>query len=344
MTRLRRDAASASAEAAADKSARQASCLVVMYHYVRETAATPFPDIRALAPSLFDRQLDWLQARYTIVDLAAVEAAVGDGAALPADAALLTFDDGFVDHYDTVLPRLRTRGLRGTFFLTEDACGDRPRLLAVHKMHFLLARLGVEAFARAVLQACEPSALPRGAARDMLGLDRWDDAGARAIKNLVSHELPFEEGERVLDMLFAEHIGDPAAFARALYLNAPMVREMAAAGMTFGYHTRSHRLLSRLSPDEQETELRGGVAWIRRLTGQASVSFCYPWGGPQTYTRDTVRILRDGGYSVAFNTVRRRAVLHEDGRYELPRIDTRDLPPHTGAEPAPAPAFSAEDA
>jgi peptidoglycan/xylan/chitin deacetylase (PgdA/CDA1 family) len=320
------------------------SCLVVMYHYVRDSAATPFPDIRALVPDLFERQLDWLQAHYTVVDLAAFEAAVDGTAPLPPNAALLTFDDGFIDHYEAVLPRLRARGLSGTFFLTENAYGDRPHLLGVHKMHFLLARLGVEGFARAVLQACDPLALPRGAARDVLGLDRWDDAGARAIKNLVSHELPSEEAERVLDTLFVEHIGDPTRFATTLYLDTAKVRAMAAAGMTFGYHTRSHRLLSRLSREEQEAELHAGVAWIRSLTGQTRVSFCYPWGGPHTYTRETVRILRDSGYSVAFNTVRRRVSLDEDGRYELPRIDTRDLPPYTAAEPAPAPAFSTEDA
>jgi len=320
------------------------SCLVVMYHYVRDSAATPFPDIRALAPDLFDRQLDWLEANYAIIDLPAFEAAVDGRTMLPDNAALLTFDDGFVDHYEMVLPRLRARGLRGTFFLTEEASGDRPRLLAVHKMHFLIARLGVEAFARAVLQACEPSMLPRGAARGVLGLDRWDDAGARAIKTLVSHELPFEEAARVLEELFSRHIGDSHAFAKTLYLNPAMIREMAAAGMTFGYHTRSHRLLSRLAAAEQHDELGRGVAWIRALTGQATVSFCYPWGGPGTYTRDTLRILRDGGYSVAFNTVRRRVSLGDDDRYELPRIDTRDLPPYSPAEPAPAPAFSTEDA
>jgi peptidoglycan/xylan/chitin deacetylase (PgdA/CDA1 family) len=261
---------------------------------------------------------------------------------LPPRAALLTFDDGFVDHYDTVLPRLRRRGLRGTFFLTENACGDTPRLLAVHKTQFLLARLGVGAFGRAVLEASD-SGPARGMAR-VLGADRWDDEGARAVKHLVSHELPAAEAERILEDLFARHIGDSAAFARRLYLTRDMIRELADAGMTFGYHTRSHRLLARLTCDEQEAELSAGVAWIRSLSGQRTVSFCYPWGGPHTYTRDTLRILQQSGYSVAFNTVRRRLHVHADHRYELPRIDTRDLPPYTSAEPAAAPAFSVEHA
>jgi peptidoglycan/xylan/chitin deacetylase (PgdA/CDA1 family) len=321
------------------------SCMVVMYHYVRDSAATAFPDIRALAPELFARQLDWLQSRYTIITVSELEAALDGRGRLPPDAAVLTFDDGFVDHYETALPLLRERGLTGAFFLSHDGCGPAPRLLGVHKTHFLLARLGAEAFGRAVLSECgAPRERPNGSG-GVFGVDRWEEADDRAIKHLINYELPFADADRVLDSLFARHIGDSAAFARRLYLDAPMIREMAAAGMTFGYHTRTHRMLSRLSAEDQVQELRAGVEWVRELTGQKTVPFCYPWGGAQTYTADTVRILREAGYSLAFNTVRRRASLDADGRYELPRFDTRDLPPYTGGEEdAVAAAAPAEDA
>ena len=315
-------------------------CLVVMYHYVRDSDGSEFPGIRALTPDFFDLQLDWLEEHYEVIDVARLEAALNGGPPLPPAAALLTFDDGFVDHYQTVFPRLRARGLGGAFFPSQDACGDSPRLLGVHKAHFLLARLGAEAFGRAVLQACGTvGALPQPV-RTVFGPDRWEAADDRAVKHLVNHELAFDDADRVLDHLFAEHIGDAAAFAKQLYLTAPMVKEMAANGMTFGQHTRTHRMLSRLSAREQDEELRGGVSWIRHLTGQQTVPFCYPWGGPQTYTTETVRILRESGYSLAFNTVRRRIAVSADGRYELPRFDTRDLPPYSAGEPTgggPAP-------
>lgn len=308
------------------------SCLVVMYHYVRDSASTPFPDIRALAPALFEQQLAWLQREYQLIALADLEAALDGGRRLPTRAALLTFDDGFVDHYDVVLPLLRERGLSGVFFLSQDACGESPRLLPVHKTHFLLARLGAEAFNRAVLAECRAMhALPNGGP-GVFGPDQWEEADDRAIKHLINYELPFDEADRVLEQLFAAHIGDSASFARRLYLSAPQMQAMAEAGMTLGYHTRSHRMLSRLPAAEQEHELRSGVAWIGALTGQARVPFCYPWGGPQTYTRDTVRILAEAGYSLAFNTVRRKLAVGLDGRFELPRFDTRDLPPYTGGE------------
>ena len=309
------------------------SCTVVMYHYVRDSAATPFPRIRALAPDLFEQQLAWLESHYSVIDVAQLEAALDGRGTLPPSAAMLTFDDGFVDHYETVFPALLRRGLQGVFFLSQNACGPSPRLLGVHKTHFLLATLGAEVFGRAVLAECELSHTFQKSSRNVLGLDTWEEADDRAIKQLLNYELPSEEADRVLDTLFARHIGDAAAFARTLYLDEPMIRRMAAAGMVFGYHTRSHHMLSRLDPHRQEGELIEGVGWIRRLTGQRTVPFCYPWGGPQTYTRDTVRLLDKAGYSLAFNTSRRRAAIGVDGRFELPRFDTRDLPPYTHGEP-----------
>jgi peptidoglycan/xylan/chitin deacetylase (PgdA/CDA1 family) len=309
------------------------SCLVAMYHYVRDTAGTPFPHLRALPPELFERQLDWLQANYTVVDLPALEDAVDGRASLPRGAALLTFDDGFVDHHEVVFPILRARGLSGVFFLAQDACSEAPRLLGVHKTQFLLAALGGEAFGRAVLdECCATWATAGGTWRDVYGTDGWDHADERAVKQLLNYELPFEESDRILDTLFLRHLGDVDTFARRLYLSPAQVCAMAAHGMYFGHHTRRHRVLSRLSVDEQRNELDGGVHWIRSLTGQRRVSFCYPWGSPPTYTADTLQILAESGYSVAFNTVRRCAALNSDARFELPRVDTRDLPPYTAGE------------
>jgi peptidoglycan/xylan/chitin deacetylase (PgdA/CDA1 family) len=316
-----------------------------MYHYVRETSATPFPGIRALAPALFERQLDWLQANFTLVDLARVDAAFNGGPPLPSDSALLTFDDGLVDHHEVVFPVLRARGLSGVFFASYDASGPEPRLLSVHKTQFLLATMGARALERAVLAECALTPARAEPARPVFGADEWDEADERATKQLINSELPFAEADRVLDLLFERHIGSAAATARALYLNAEAIGDMARNGMAFGYHTRTHRMLSRLDDRAQAQEIESGVSWIEGLTGQTRVPFCYPWGGPDTYTPHTVRILADSGYALAFNTVRRRLQPGVDGRFEIPRIDTRDLPPFTtGDGSAGAAALPTEDA
>jgi len=312
------------------------SCLVVMYHYVRDSAATAFTDIRALSPAYFERQLDWLQAQYTPIGLDTFAAALGGRAELPVNAALLTFDDGFVDHYETVFPALRNRGLTGTFFLSQDAC-EAHDVLSVHKTHFLLAHLGADRFGRAVLDEGIARRSPSSDAQ-VFGTERWEIPDEKALKHLLNYDLPIDVAAEVLDRLFRRHLGAPEAFARGLYLDADQIQEMSAGGMTFGYHTRSHRMLSRLPASQQREELEAGVDWIRELTGQPDVSFCYPWGGPGTYTEDTIDLLGHLGYSLAFCTVRRRANTATDGRFEVPRIDTRDLPPHVSAEDDAVPA------
>ncbi|MGE3274298.1 MAG: polysaccharide deacetylase family protein [Vicinamibacterales bacterium] len=310
-------------------------CLVAMYHYVRDSAATAFPGVNALAVADFDRQLDALAAAGAPVTCEGLVTRLDAGRPFERPSLLLTFDDGFVDHYTAVFPRLADRGWSGVFFLAGDTLGDRPRVLNVHKTHFLVSRLGAAAFAAAVREAA--ARVPAGAGaglRPTPAVYRYDAAaGDRDVKHLLNYELPFETADRVLDELFTTHIGDETEFARALYLSGPMIREMAAAGMTFGYHTARHRVLSRLDVAGQRTELAGGVARIRALTGQALVPFCYPYGHPHTYTAETVAVLADLGYACAFTTVRRLARPESDGRFEVPRYDTRDLPPFTSDMP-----------
>lgn len=311
-------------------------CLVVMYHYVRDAAVTPFPEIRALPPAVFAQQLDWLERHYHVIRPGEMEAAL-DGAPLPPDAALLTFDDGLVDHDEAVTTELRRRGLSAIVFVAGEATGAVRRVLPVHKTQFLLARLGADALGRAVVERGATTEA-RGVTSRPFGEDVWEHSDERAIKNLLNYDLPFDVAERLLADLFAEHIGDETTFARSLYLDETRVAAMARQGIVFGYHTRSHRMLSRLTRDEQRLELEGGVRWIRELTGQHGVPFCYPWGGPGTYTAETVALLAELGYSMAFNTVRRRVEFDRDGRFELPRLDARDLPPYANSEPGVEPS------
>ena len=310
---------------------RTNGCSVVFYHYVRDSEQTAFPGIKACRVADFGAQVEWLAGRYQVVDYDLFARALEAGRPLD-QAALLTFDDGFQDHFTGVLPALKTHGIRGLFFLAGATLSDSPRLLNVHKTHFLLARLGPTRFGAEVNSSLTSLAGDTGLAITLPpDVYRYDAQDEGKIKHLLNYELPLEVTDRILDDLFNRHLGDPKEFAAALYLTPTMIREMAAAGMTFGFHTETHPVLSRLSRHDQRCELIDGVEQIMALTGQPSVPFCYPYGHSYTYNADTLELLAEAGYSMAFNTIRRAADVTSDDRFELPRFDTRDLPFNAGS-------------
>jgi peptidoglycan/xylan/chitin deacetylase (PgdA/CDA1 family) len=306
-------------------------CTSVFYHYVRDADRTPFPGIKALSVAAFTAQLDWLQTRFDVIDGATFESAVLSGQGFDRPTALLTFDDGFVDHYEQVFPLLRDRGLGGIFFIAGGTLGSDPVLLNVHKTHFLLSHLGANRFTEEVASALEREGVDTGSTRrgarpaDREGIYRYDEAPDVRIKRILNYEVPYAVADKVLAAMFGRHVGDSVAFARDLYLSAAQIREMAQGGMTFGFHTESHPVLSRLDAEAQRAELRHGPRLVADLTGQSTVSFCYPYGFSHTYNADTLSVLAECGYSMAFNTVRREIVFGQDQRYELPRFDTRDV-------------------
>ena len=101
-------------------------CTSVFYHYVRDVDRSPFPGIKALSVAGFTAQLDWLQSRFDVIDGATFERAALSGQGFDRPTALLTFDDGFVDHYEHVFPILRDRRLGGIFFIAGRTLGYRP--------------------------------------------------------------------------------------------------------------------------------------------------------------------------------------------------------------------------
>ncbi len=297
--------------------------LVVMYHYIRDAERSGFPSLKALRLAEFGAQLDWLGSARAPVAYETFER----WEPVPhAGTFLLTFDDGFVDHYTAAFPALRARGWGGVFFVAGAALAGTPRLLNVHKTQFLLASLGAERFAEAVAAEAraDDATTALGHRREVY---RYDDAPDLVAKHRLNYEMPAAEADRVLTTLFERHLGDERAFARELYLTRDMIREMAAGGMTFGFHTEAHPVLSRLDRDAQARETARGVSLIRELTGQAGVPFCYPYGHAHTYNTDTLAVLDQAGYSLAFTTARRLARPGLDQRLEVPRMDTRDLPP-----------------
>ena len=107
----------------ADGTLRRIRAPILMYHYV-----SPLPDdadsIRVdltVSPALFREHMEFLHgAGYETISLYELYNALVAGASLPPKPVILTFDDGYIDHYQYVFPILQEFGFAGTFFIITD--------------------------------------------------------------------------------------------------------------------------------------------------------------------------------------------------------------------------------
>ncbi len=87
------------------------------------------------------------------------------------------------------------------------------------------------------------------------------------------------------------------SFTRFIHMNAVQLREVAKLGFEIGSHSRSHRDLSRLSPESSWNELTSSKKEIEDIIGGEVASFSFPYG---RYNHDVVKQAGDAGYKNLF--------------------------------------------
>jgi peptidoglycan/xylan/chitin deacetylase (PgdA/CDA1 family) len=311
---------------------------IVMYHYVRDLRRTRYPGIKGRTVEEFEGQLDYIRKHYTVTTTRAVIEAIRGGRSLPTNACLLTFDDGFLDHYTTVFPRLLARGLSGSFY-PPAVVARGGRVLDVHKIHFILAATGDHvALARRVIELIDARRreveLP---ATDALRAEHWkaspfDGPATAFIKAVLQKGFAAEIRSMIVQTLFEERVGvAEAVLAGELYMDVPQLQAMVRNGMEVGGHGVEHVWLNRVSSDDQQREIEGTRAFLSDVHGGVPVDWvmCYPYGAHCDTAR---RLVADAGAAVGLTT-EKGIVRTLDAPFRLPRLDTNDLPLRGDAGP-----------
>lgn len=307
------------------------SLMIVMYHYVRPIAGSRYPTLKGLELDHFRGQLDFINQHYRVVRAQEVIAAMRGEEELPSNAALLTFDDGYMDHYDHVLPELVARGMQGSFFPPACAVLD-GYVLDVNKIHFVLAsgvdprQLVNEIF---VLLDVHRTRHDLKQNADYYRLysneSRYDTPDVIFIKRILQKGLPQALRGEIVDQLFRHYVtADEKGFAESLYMGKAQLRALHDAGMCVGSHGDQHRWLNTLSPLEQRQDIERSLAFLGELGVPArDWVMCYPYGG---YNDSLLEILREKQCAMGLTVEVGLADLSRNDPLLLPRLDTNDVP------------------
>lgn len=304
---------------------------IIMYHYVRALSRSRYPQIKGLSTDDFRRQIEYVQDRYTVIGADRLLRAVAEDAPLPPNAVLLTFDDGYLDHFTNVFPLLDAKGLPGCFFPPARCIIDRE-VLAVNKIHYVLASPASPGeIADQLFELMEawgdPDALRsrEGYRQAVAGDHRFDEPEVVLIKRLLQRELPTPLRTRILDHLFETYVDvQEEVLAEELYMDLEQVRCLRRHGMYVGSHGDRHAWMDRLDPEEQRTDIDRSVDFLDEVgTSLNRWIMCYPYGAHDASLR---RYLRSQGCAVGLVTDAAVADLERDKPLALPRLDTNDVP------------------
>jgi len=306
---------------------------VVMYHYVRDLERSRYPQIKGLRTSEFREQLEHLRRNYTVVRMEDVAAALASGEKLPPRAALLTFDDGYIDHYITAFPILMEFGFQGSFFPPAGPV-VRGELLDVNRIHFILASMREPAALIATIddfvrehRTTHSLDNPADYWAKWGQANRFDSAEVVYIKRMLQVALPRELRSQLARQLFAQVVSvDEAAFAQELYVTVEQLRVMQQCGMGIGCHGDAHEWLNSLERAEQERDIDAALAFLRTVGTPVDDlwTIAYPYGG---WNDSLLDVLTARGCAIGFTTEATVAQVGEHRPLCLPRLDTNDLPP-----------------
>lgn len=305
---------------------------VVMYHFVRELPYTRYPAIKGLLASEFRQQLSYLEKHYQFVTIEDCMRAIysTDLQSFPPNPVLLTFDDGYLDHFLTVFPILEEKGIQGCFFPPAKAILSH-QVLDVNKIHFLLSSADINALLSDIFLCLDKYRLAYSLESNdyyfsKLAIhSRFDSKEIIFIKRLLQMELEETVRSLIVDELFKKYVtNDEPAFSRELYMDIDQIRCMIRNGMYVGSHGYDHCWLNTLSPEKQEKEINLSLAFLKKVGSSIdNWAMCYPYGA---YNASLIEILKKKNCKLCFTTKVDIAKLNRDNAYTLERLDTNDLP------------------
>lgn len=275
---------------------------IMVYHRVCPNPEVRFTD--SISPETFERHLHYLSRNYEIISLVDLVDHVQSRESPKDRVAAITFDDGYRDNYVYAYPILKRFHAPATFFLaTGYIGGGRPfwwDQVSYLIQRTLTRRLDLGTLGSYWLESEENRSL----ASYMI---------IQRLKTVPDHErnVEIERLCALCETKVSSRVGEE------MILSWKDVEEMDRHGMSFGAHSVSHGILTRMNFELARNEIVESKRQLEDRLGQAVTCFAYPNGD---YSAELVQLVRTLGFKCAVSVFPCTLVSSRDDVYSLPRI------------------------
>ena len=312
---------------------------IIVYHFVRDLRHSRYPEIKGLTVDYFKEQISYVKKYYSPIKMEdLIRNVKSDDVHLPPNPVLLTFDDGYVDHFTDVFPILDEEGIEGSFFPPAKAIME-IQVLDVNKIHFILASVqdksGIVDFIFSMLDELKdeyPFQNKEYYVTKVPTTSRFDTKEVIFIKAMLQRELPERARKIIIDRLFTRYVtSDEKAFSRELYMSVDQIMCMRRNGMYIGSHGYDHYWLNTLTRKKQEREIDLSLEFLGQLGCKLeNWVMCYPYGA---YNDSLLSLLKNKGCRLGLSVNVGIADLETENPLTLSRLDTTELPKQRDAAP-----------
>jgi peptidoglycan/xylan/chitin deacetylase (PgdA/CDA1 family) len=262
---------------------------VLTYHQVESSAD-------------FMEQMDYLAVRYQVVSMAQVIEAVLGGEPLPPRSILITFDDAYRNFTECAWPVLKQFDFPVTMFVPTGFPDQADQVFWWDRLNF------------AFNNTTRRDSIQTPVGELSLATEQQRHQAFLRLKN------------KMRSMPHSELLAWTYQLCRELDTHRPEsevlswdeLRRLAEEGVTLGAHSQSHAFMDQLTRREVETEAKGSLKDLEREIGPTLPIFAYPSG---RFGEDTVQVLRQAGFVLAFTTIRGVNDLHNADPLRLRRIN-----------------------
>jgi peptidoglycan/xylan/chitin deacetylase (PgdA/CDA1 family)/glycosyltransferase involved in cell wall biosynthesis len=268
---------------------------ILFYHRIAEKDG--MRDLRGrplLTSAEFEKHLKHLRRHYEVISLAEAAQYLQSGKPLPKNLVVITFDDGYRDNFTAALPLLKKHSAVATLFVVTSAVDGKP---------FWFDEV-CRWFGQTTAATLRLTDL-----NEEMSLSNIEER-TKSRDRVLSY-VKSVSGERLPNVLagLQESLGinGQSAPAERATLTWDELRAMDSSGhFSIGAHTVTHPILTNLSADNVESEIRESAERIARELGHPVHLFAYPNGDCNETSRRVVReqnlvacCARGGGYNVS---------------------------------------------
>jgi len=301
--------------------------IVIMYHFIKSKNDKNAKYFNYLNKDKFYKQIKYLRNNFQILNPNHKEEYFKKSC---KNLCWLTFDDGYLDHYNNVLPILEEFNLKGSFFPVIKTINTNT-ILNVNKIQALVNTVNNKEllnyiqneFNKKYKFKIDFNLVKKDIILKNKKKRRFDKKYAILIKVLLQKQLDKKFRNSLINLLFKNFIRDNNLNNKNIYMNLKQLKELKSNGHEIGCHFYNHDWLENMTNKELAQEVDISLEYFKNNlnTSLKKVTACYPYG---SYNLSVKKYLKKRGVKYALTTNIGHFNSIKMDKLEIPRFDTKD--------------------